>query len=117
MNNRHEPLLPLTSTSASERKRDFYEHFLENTGRDQFNSQAVNITMTDFYERGYYILAWDRTSSCNNRFTRHTMDPGVLSINLKHGGAGLTSNMQIIMYSSYSDVLKIDGTSVSSRIK
>ena len=70
INNRHFPLTPLTNTQASGKKRDFYQHFLDNTGLDHFNSQSVNISYKDFYERGYHILAWDLTSSGNNRFTR-----------------------------------------------
>ena len=124
---------PLTSTNDSHRKRDFYEHFLvkrkktgffffinlsffqNNTGGDHFNSQAVNITYDEFFTKGFHILAWDRTPSSNNRFSRHMMDRGNISINLKT--ASVTSKKyQILMYSSYSDAIKLDGSTVTSSV-
>ena len=106
-------MVALSSTSSSNRKRDFYEHFLENTGRDHFQSQAVNISYEDFYERGFFILAWDRTPSANNRFTRHEMDHGSLSLNLKHEGV-TDHTYNVLMYTSYSDAFKFNGTEVNS---
>lgn len=41
------------------------------------------------------------------------MDRGVMSLNLKHDGT-TTESIQVIMYASYSDVLKLDGSSVTS---
>ena len=63
VNNRHEPMVPLTNLTNSGKKREFWQHFLENTGYDHFQSQACNITEQDFFERGYFILAWDRLDS------------------------------------------------------
>ena len=72
----HEPATPLTNTVESGKKREFFEHFLDNTGRDHWNSVCPNVSYEDFYSNGFHIIAWDRTSSGNNRFTRHTMDRG-----------------------------------------
>ena len=98
VNNVHQPLRPLTNVVTEGRKREFYEYFLNNTGnqickqlhrncklilvlgRDHFNSQAVNISLKDYFDHGYFILAFDRTPSKNNRFTRHKMDHGKISI-------------------------------------
>ena len=70
--------------------------------------------MEDFYERGFHILAWDRTASTNNRFSRHTMDRGGISLNLK-AATQHDKKFQILMYSSYSDAIKLDGKNVTSK--
>ena len=107
---------PLTNAVNKLRKRDFYEHFLDNTGRDHFNSQCVNISMEEYFDKGYFILAWDRTASSDNRFSRHTMERGHISLNLK-AVAAVTERYQVVMYCSYSDAISIDGVNVSSSIK
>ena len=110
----HEPPIPLTNVMESYRMRDMYDHFLNNTGRDHFNSSSVNISMEEYYEKGYFILAWDRTPSGNNRFTRSTMDYGSISLNLKLATQPPEDEKyQVIVYCSYSDSIKIDGTHVS----
>ena len=76
VNNIHEPAIPLTNCSESERKREFFEYFLNNCGRDHWNSVCPNVSYDDFYSKGFHMIACDRTSSGNNRFTRHTMDRG-----------------------------------------
>ena len=116
VNGRHEPMSPLSNVVEEYRRRDFYEHFLENTGRDHFNSQAVNISMDDYFDNGYFILAWDRTASSDNRFQRHTMDRGWITLNLKLATAA-PKKYQVIMYCSYSDAIILDGKSVTSSIR
>ena len=41
------------------------------------------------------------------------MDRGVMSLNIKHDGL-TTKALQVVMYASYSDALKFDGTTVTS---
>ena len=107
---------PLTNASNKKRKRDFYEHFLDNTGRDHFNSHCVNISQDEYFNKGYFILAWDRTASTDNRFNRHTMERGHISLNLK-AESEVTDQYQVIMYCSYSDAIIIDGPNITSSIK
>lgn len=107
VNGIHEPPVPLTNVATKDRMRDFYQHFLNNTGQDHFNNSAVNISMDDYFNKGYFILAWDRTPSGNNRYTRHTMDEGSISLHLKLQ-TPLADRYQVIMYCSYSDSIKID---------
>ena len=46
------------------------------------------------------------------------MDHGVMSLNLKHdGNTADGKKYQVIMYASYSDALRFDGSTVSSNIK
>ena len=114
INGIHEPTTPLTNVMDRYRMKDMYDYFLNNTGRDHFNSNSVNISMEEYYEKGYFILAWDRTPSGNNRFTRSTMGYGTISLNLK-----LATQLeegekyQVIVYCSYSDSIKIDGTHIT----
>ena len=115
INARHEPSIPLTNVMDRYRMRDFYDHFLNNTGRDHFNSTAVNISMEEYFKKGYFILAWDRTPSGNNRFTRSTMDQGAITLNLKLQERQ-DVKYQVIMYCSYSDAIKIDGVNVTSSV-
>ena len=114
-NNVHYPATPITNTSTSGKEREFYEFFLKNTGADHFNSQAVNISYEEYNTKGYFILAFDRTASRNNRFTRHSMDHGPLSINLRHDG-DTPHALQVIVYASYSDMIDFDGSSVATGI-
>ena len=107
VNGRHEPTVALTNVDTKYRRRDFYQHFLNNTGQDHFNNSAVNISMEEYFDKGYFILAWDRTPSGNNRYTRHTMDEGAISLHLKLN-TPKADRYQVIMYCSYSDSIKID---------
>ena len=109
INGKHEPFRPYNTSSNGKRRREVYEDFLNNTGRDRWCSHAVNITCKEYYE-GYHILAWDRTSARDNRWNRQIMSSGYVSINLM-AETPIKKNYTIIVYATYSDFLDFDNKS------
>ena len=90
-------------------KVDLYEHFLENTGISN-DDREFGITMDDYYG-GSFMLVWDRTPDKCNRFHRHVMDSGSMSINLKTS-VPLPNTVTVIVYATYTKDLIIDGDRV-----
>ena len=109
INGKHEPLRPLSTTTTGKRKREAYERFLNQTGRDRWTSNAVNISCEEYFTKGYYILAWDRTASRDNRWTRQIMNSGYITTNFICE-TNITKNLTILIYVSYSDFLELDQT-------
>ena len=88
---------------------DLYAQFLENTGIS-IDDREIGISIEDYYG-GSFILAWDRTQDKCNRFHRHMMDSGSMSINIKTK-TPLEKTVTVISYATYSRDLEFDGDRV-----
>ena len=88
---------------------DLYAQFLENTGIS-IDDREIGISIEDYYG-GSFILAWDRTQDKCNRFHRHMMDSGSMSINIKTK-TPLEKTVTVIIYATYSRDLEFDGDRV-----
>ena len=113
VNSFNEPPQPYTNTIESKKKMDLYHEFLKNTGMNQFDSQSVSVTY-DMYYNGYFMLAWDRTGSKDNRFRRSSIDGGSMSINLKAKDP-LENNIVVLVYVTYSSAIELRGDDVITR--
>ena len=109
VNGVHEPQEVYKLNKSTGDKVDLYEHFLENTGISN-DDREFGITMDDYYG-GSFMLVWDRTPDKCNRFHRHVMDSGSMSINLKTS-APLGNTVTVIVYATYTKDLIIDGDRV-----
>ena len=109
INNKHEPMDKLCSVAAEGKKRELYELFLDNLGRNPWASQAVNITYDEFYNKGLHMYVWDRTKSMTNRSIREKNIEGNISVMLV-AEEKIKKNYTICMYCSYSDLLESDQT-------
>ena len=109
VNGVHEPQEVYKLNKSTGDKVDLYEHFLENTGISN-DDREFGITMDDYYG-GSFMLAWDRTPDKCNRFHRHVMDSGSMSINLKTR-TPLPNTVTVIVYATYTKDLIIDGDRV-----
>ena len=95
-------------------KVDLYEHFLENTEISN-DDREFGITM-DYYYGGSFMLAWDRTLDNCNRFHRHVIDSGLLSINLKTlVPIDKTVVVIVCIYAMYVKDLIIDGDKIITK--
>ena len=86
-----------------------YAQFLENTGIS-IDDREIGISIEDYYG-GSFILAWDRTQDKCNRFHRHMMESGSMSINIKTK-TPLEKTVTVIIYATYSRDLEFDGDKV-----
>ena len=109
VNGVHEPQEVYKLNKTTGDKVDLYEHFLENTGISN-DDREFGITMDDYYG-GSFMLVWDRTPDKCNRFHRHVMDSGSMSINLKTS-TPLPNTVTVIVYATYTKDLIIDGDRV-----
>ena len=109
VNGVHEPQEVYKLNKSTGDKVDLYEHFLENTGISN-DDREFGITMDDYYG-GSFMLVWDRTPDKCNRFHRHVMDSGSMSINLKTS-VPLPNTVTVIVYATYTKDLIIDGDRV-----
>ena len=109
VNGVHEPheLYKLNKTLGD--KVDMYANFLENTGIST-DDREFGITMKDYYG-GSFMMVWDRTPDKCNRFHRHIVDSGSISINLKTREA-IQQTVTVVIYATYSKDLIIDGDRV-----
>ena len=109
VNGVHEPQDMYKLNKGNGDSVDMYANFLENTGISN-DDREFGITMKDYYG-GSFMLVWDRTPDKCNRFHRHAMDSGSISINLKTR-TPLVSTVTVIIYATYSRDLVIDGDRV-----
>ena len=90
-------------------KADLYSHFLENSGVS-IDDREIGLSSTDYFG-GSFILAWDRTQDKCNRFHRHIMESGTMSVNIKTK-TPLEKTVVVIIYPTYSRDLEFDGDKV-----
>ena len=90
-------------------KADLYSHFLENSGVS-IDDREIGLSSTDYFG-GSFILAWDRTQDKCNRFHRHIMESGTMSVNIKTK-TPLEKTVVVIIYATYSRDLEFDGDKV-----
>ena len=109
VNGVHEPQEMYKLNKATGDRVDMYANFLENTGVSN-DDREFGITMKDYYG-GSFMLVWDRTPDKCNRFHRHAMDSGSISINLKTR-TPLANTVTVIIYATYSRDIVIDGNKV-----
>ena len=88
---------------------DLYAQFLENSGVS-IDDRDIGIPIHDYYG-GSFILAWDRTQDRCNRYHRHIMESGSMSINIKTK-TPLEKTVTVIIYASYTRDLEFDGDKV-----
>ena len=109
VNGVHEPQEMYKLNKGEGDRVDMYANFLENTGVSN-DDREFGITMKDYYG-GSFMLVWDRTPDKCNRFHRHAMDSGSISINLKTR-VPLANTVTVIIYATYSRDIVIDGNKV-----
>ena len=109
VNGVHEPQEMYKINKAVGDRVDMYANFLENTGVSN-DDREFGITMNDYYG-GSFMLVWDRTPDKCNRFHRHAMDSGSISINLKTR-VPLARTVTVIIYATYSRDIVIDDNKV-----
>ena len=83
---------------------DLYAQFLENSGIS-IDDREIGISIDDYYG-GSFILAWDRTQDKCNRYHRHVMDSGSMSINIKTKSP-LEKTVTVIIYATYTRDLEL----------
>ena len=83
---------------------DLYARFLENSGIS-IDDREIGISIDDYYG-GSFILAWDRTQDKCNRYHRHVMESGSMSINIKTKSP-LEKTVTVIIYATYTRDLEL----------
>ena len=109
VNGVHEPPEQYKLDKNEGDKADLYSHFLENTGVS-IDDREIGLSSNDYFG-GSFILAWDRSQDKCNRYHRHIMESGSMSINIKTKSP-LEKTVIVIIYATYSRDLEFDGDKV-----
>ena len=113
VNSVHIPAQPFDTSSKTGTPLYTFHKFLETLGGSDTESICGTIDFDKFYG-GYFFLAFDLTPNKDNRAKRHELGPGTISLNLI-AETEATENITVIVYTSYSSTIHLDGSQARTR--
>jgi hypothetical protein len=83
-----------------------YRHFLDNVGISHENES--NCIDLETYKKNSALFAYDFSGDLCNGFHKHPTETGFVDIEL-HFKTALTSNITVVIYATYDEIIEIDG--------
>ena len=113
VNSVHIPAEPFDTSNQTGMKLYTFHKFLETLGGSEKESICGTIDYDKFYG-GYTFYAFDLTPNKDNRAKRHELGPGTISLNFIAADVS-DENITVIVYTSYSSTIHLNGSQAFTR--